>query len=145
MEYNLPPRISSEKDLRYYEQYIESESNFPNSCCAKNSLGDTENKRNLPTEIKTQKIIDKKPLSYAESNPSKRIYWNDYLKNHIGKLVRVESLICEKLESRIGILMTVGYDYIVIKPNRNCCSMVINGQSIEYITIIHNNMNISKY
>lgn len=141
MEYNLPPRLSSEKDLRYYEQYIESESNLLKSVC------DTENKRNLPMETKTQKIkiTDKNSSYYDDTKPQKKSYRNDYLKNHIGKLIKVESLICERLESRIGILMEVGNDYIVIKPNRSCCSMVIGSQSIEYITIIHNNAGITKY
>lgn len=143
MEYNLPHRISSEKDLSYYEQYIESEKNLLNSGCNKPLSCELESKNNIPTQTKNQKIkiIDKKS-SYHENN---MIYWDNYLKNHIGKLVKVESLVCERLESRMGILMAVGIDYVVIKPNRNCCSMIISSQSIKYITIIHNNMGISKY
>ena len=139
MEYNLPHRISSEKDLKYYEQYIGSESKLLNTNCSKALSCESENPKNQKI-----KVIENKLLNSEMNKAQNRLYWNDYLKNHIGKLVRVESLVCERLESRIGILLAVGNDYIVIKPNRNCCSMMIGSQSIQYITIIHNNIGISR-
>ena len=64
-------------------------------------------------------------------------YFKGYLKKCIGKLIRVESLIGNRLQTRTGILMDVGCDYIVIKTATNCSSMVIEGTSIKYITVLH--------
>ena len=134
MEYNLPHRISDEKDLKYYEQYIESENKMLKPACSEPLI--CENKRNIQNGIK---IIDKNSSLHKEIHRHDMLHWNDYLKNHIGKLLKVESLVCEKLESRVGILMEVAHDFLVIKPNRNCCSMVIGSATIKYITIMHNN------
>ena len=140
MEYNMPHRISGDKDLKYYEQYLETE---------RRSLGETQSsalicnisdKPQQETKIRVENpkcFISKQSTSLPESMENK-IFFQGYLKNHIGKLVKVESLIGERMESRIGILMDVGFDYIVVKLNRNCCSMVICSSAIKYITIIHN-------
>ena len=68
MEYNLPHRISSEKDLSYYEQYIESEKNLLNSGCNKPLSCELESKNNIPTQTKNQKIKRKPQKKTSNKN-----------------------------------------------------------------------------
>lgn len=70
---------------------------------------------------------------------SDTVYLPAYLKTMTGKLVRVESLIGGCLESRVGILLRVGADYIVLKLYRGCSTMICEASSIKYITVIHDN------
>ena len=68
----------------------------------------------------------------------------EYLKSYIGKSVKVELLIGTRLECKIGTLLEVGTDFLVIKLQQNCSTMFIERQSIKYITIIHNK-NFKRY
>ena len=70
---------------------------------------------------------------------SDKAFMPAYLKAMIGKLVRVESLIGNCLESRVGILMSVGADYLVLKLYRGCSTMICEASSVKYITVIHDN------
>lgn len=60
-----------------------------------------------------------------------------YLSCHIGKPVRVETVILNRLDTKVGILLDVGKDYLVLKLPE-CQSMIIEGGCIKYITVIHN-------
>ena len=62
-----------------------------------------------------------------------------FLSKHIGKLVKIESLIGGKLEPRIGILMTVGANFIVLRQMRSNNTMICDSSLIKYATIIHDN------
>ena len=129
MQKNFPSHITSEKDLRLYEEYLENEKS-PNQC--------TE--LSCRIEPKPNSMINRSyNLPVNQSIHDSNMFFCGYLKNHRGKLVKVESLIANRLESRIGILFEVGANYIVLKLNRNACSMVIETSSIKYITIIHDN------
>ena len=66
-------------------------------------------------------------------------YMPAFLNTMVGKLVRVESLIGGRLESRVGILLRAGADYIVLKLYRGCSTMICEASSIKYITVIHDN------
>jgi len=141
MEYNIPRHITGEKDLKYYEEYLENRSNMPNRTSSEIAVCKIGNKTENETRIRVEnpcnlKRTENKFTPEALGNP---IFFQGYLKNHKGKLVKVESLLNERLESRVGILMDVGYDFIVLKLNRSCCSMMIHSASIKYITIIHDN------
>ena len=114
MESNFPIPIVNEKDLMVYEDYLKA---------------DNKNQTNIATKNK----------SYIPETLTNPVFLPAYLKNHIGKLVKIESLVGDCLQARIGILLQVGADFIVIKLNQNCSSMVIEGRSIKFITIIHDN------
>ena len=58
---------------------------------------------------------------------------------HIGKLIKAESLIGNRLDSRTGILMDVGSDYMVIKPTKHCVTTVIDLKCVKYVSVIHDN------
>ncbi len=60
-----------------------------------------------------------------------------YLNCHIGKPVRVEVAILNRIETKIGVLMDVGKDFLVLKLPE-CQSMIIEGSCIKFITVIHN-------
>ena len=113
MENNFPIPIVSEKDLNVYENYLKQ-----------------ENK---------QKNISIKSKVYVPETLTNPVFLPAFLKNHIGKLVKIESLVGECLQAKIGTLLQVGADFVVIKLNQNCSSMVIEGRSIKFITIIHDN------
>ena len=110
MENNFPIPIVNEKDLNVYENYLRQEKNIL-----------SKNKSYVPETL---------------TNP---VFLPAFLKNHIGKLVKIESLVGECLQVKIGTLLQVGADFVVIKLSQNCSSMVIEGRSIKFITIIHDN------
>ncbi len=67
----------------------------------------------------------------------------EYLKCHIGKPIKVEAVILNKIETKIGVLMDVGKDFLVLKLPE-CQSMIIEGSCIKFITVMHGG-NYRKY
>ena len=116
MEYHLPKKLNCENDLKNYENYIEQ--------------------YNQPKTI-TNRSCQRYTDEYEE-----KLYSNDmttYLKKHIGKLVKVESLFNNRLDIRIGTIIDIGCDHIVLKLHSCCCSLVVPINSIKYITVAHDN------
>lgn len=118
MQQNFPKYIKNESDLAIYEGYLRKNSEKISSNQIKN---ESSNEENLPEYLK---------------NP---VFFQCFLKKHVGKLIKAESLIGNRLDTRIGILLEIGSDYIVIKPNKNCVTTVIDLKCVKYISIIHNN------
>lgn len=140
MENRMPKHIVSEKDLQNYEDYI---NNFNDN--SQNTIGTKHAAENRVTSMQIENRRLPMPqnrfsIPQALTSP---VFSNGYLRNHQGKLVKIESLIGNALDSRIGILLDIGADYIAIKLNKSCCSMMIPTSAIKYITIIHDN-DISK-
>ena len=134
MEYNILKHIKDESDLLEYEKYLTE--NFNSD---KKAFKDTEQAVEAVAPYKDAipaKAIGK---SFTPSYLSSPAYFQGYLKNNIGKLVKVESLLGDRLESRIGFLLDIGSDYIVLKLYKSCCSMMIRSSSVKYITIAHDN------
>ena len=44
-----------------------------------------------------------------------------------------------RLESRMGILLEVGADFLVIKSMRNSVSVIIDLKNVKYVTVVHDN------
>lgn len=103
--------IVREEDLKYYEDYLNNIS-LPN----KNS----------------KSLTAKKPIENLE-------FSQNYLQTVIGKLLKVEFLNSNSNDLKIGILLDVGMDYIIIKQYQNCCTVMIPTNNIKFITIIHDN------
>jgi len=126
MDYTMHKHINNETDLEKYESYINN-----------------EEKNIKPRALQNIRIENKRDNQHSNNNIISQNTCNHffagYLKNHIGKLVKTESLVGNCIEIRIGILLEVGIDYIVLKLSTNCCSMVIPSSSIKYITIVHDN------
>ncbi len=61
----------------------------------------------------------------------------EYLKNHIGKPAKVEVAVLNRIETKVGILMDVGKDFLVLKLPE-CQSLIIEGGCIKFITVMHN-------
>ncbi len=118
MEQNFPKYIKDEHDLAIYESKLRSD--FGLKSC-------TTSEMHKPPVKEIPEIL---------SNP---VFFQCFLKKHIGKLIKAESLIGNRLETRVGILLDVGTDYIVIKPNRNCVTTVIDLKCVKYVSIIHDN------
>lgn len=116
MEHNFPCPITGDKDLKYYEDYLKKCDNG-SECRVTVEKGSKCNNMRLTDTA----------------------YMPAFLNTMVGKLVRVESLIGGCLESRVGILMNVGADYIVLKLYRGCSTMICEASSIKYITVIHDN------
>lgn len=111
MEKNLPCPIVSENDLKFYENRL-------NSCR-------TVKPANTVCTVMPQE--------------TKKSYMSDMLKETVGKVVRIESLVGGCLESRIGTLIKVGADYVVLKLYQSCSTMICEASSIKYVTVIHDN------
>lgn len=133
MEKNFPCPIVSEKDLNIYEDYLRK--------------SDGENRR-LPERVPDGRCgyevwIEKGAAKTGETKlpPAlcNTVFLPGYLKTQIGKTVRVESLIGGCLERRVGTLIQVGADYIVLKLYQSCSTMICEASSIKYITVIHDN------
>ena len=123
--------ITSEKDLTLYENFLENDSSsYPAKTEELSCTIETKPNRMM-------KVVNNSPK--VPSCIENSMFFQGYLKNHIGKLVKVESLLGNCLESRMGILFEVGANYIVIKLHRSPCSMMIEASAIKYITIIHDN------
>ncbi|MBR7132245.1 MAG: hypothetical protein IKD04_01790 [Clostridia bacterium] len=130
MEQRSLKSLTSEKDLKIYEDYLQK-----NGIVSKSQGAQIITKPKMQIEAVNNSAV-RRVIPETLTNP---VFFQGYLKNHIGKLIRVESLIGECLESRTGILFEVGDDYIVIKLNKSCCSMLIKACTIKYITIVHDN------
>ncbi len=110
MENNFPIPITCDNDLAVYEKFLKG-----------------DNKPSISQKFYTPETL------------TNSVYLPAYLKGHIGKLVKIETLIGDCLQSRIGTLIQVGADFVVIKLSQGCSSMVIEGKCIKFITIIHDN------
>ena len=126
MEHNFPCPITGDKDLKYYEDYL------------KKSDTDCEEPMMRNNAIERKMTVEK-GMPRGNMCLSDTAYLPAFLNTMVGKLVRVESLIGGRLESRLGILMRVGADYIVLKLYRGCSTMICEASSIKYITVIHDN------
>lgn len=127
MEQNLPKNITNERDLELYERYLRNDRQTETARANQRYPMQIENRRNA---MQTQR----EPQSFE--NP---IFFQGYLKKHIGKLVKAESLIGNRLESRMGILLEVGADFLVIKSMRNSVSIIIELKNVKYVTVVHDN------
>ena len=111
---SFPTAIVSEKDLTIYENYLKKDtSKYPIS---------------IENPIKNN--ICKKKDNHSI---------NTYLYSHIGKLVKIESLLGENIVCRIGTLFQVGDNFLVLKLKESCMTLMIELSSVKFITIIHDN------
>ena len=128
---NFPYHIETENDLNTYEEYARENDNrnqmiddlpTPKFYAQEENMSYIpQNNRNLPKSLKNTAFL-----------PA-------FLSKNIGKLVKIESLIGGKLEPRIGILMTVGANFIVLRQMRSNNTMICDSTLIKYATIIHDN------
>jgi len=127
MNDKLPSPINGDNELMAYERYA-------------NTMG----QNNMMPQEKVC-TIEERNMSYIPTDNNNlpmslknTAYMPAYLSKHLGKLVRVECLIGDVLHQRIGILMTVGAGFIVLRSKNNA-TLVCDSKSIRFITIIHNN------
>ena len=67
------------------------------------------------------------------------IYTPGFLRNYIGKLLKVEFLIgTSSLQDRIGILLEVGASYIVLRSVQDNNLLYCDIFSIKFVTISNN-------
>ena len=126
MNNNLPSQINGNRELEMYEEYLDSMQN--------NGL---EKNPNYSIEERNMSYIpsENKNLPKTLTNTA---YMPAYLSKHLGKLMRVEFLLGNELHQRIGILMTVGAGFIVLRSKNNA-TLVCDLKSVRFVTIIHNN------
>lgn len=138
MEYSLPHRIAGEKDLKAYEDYLKSD-NCQLSCVTKEVPAKRPTQMLVKAECENRSLPLANGRAYLPDTLTNPAFFQGYLKSHMGKLIKIESLIGNCLECRVGTLLDIGADYIVIKLYRSCCSMMIQANDIKYITIVHDN------
>ena len=113
---------------------------------------------NKMVPIVPEKDLDyyEKRLSGMEMRPKNRnnpptVTEKNMLENHLtagkGKLVKVEVCGGGCLQSKVGLLLDVGDDFIVIKNSGASVSTVIPMCNLHCVTFIHNNdrRQISRY
>lgn len=75
----------------------------------------------------------------APETVTNALYTPAFLRQHIGKLVRVEFLIgTNYLEDRTGILVEVGASYIVLRSIQDGNLLYCDIYSIKFVTISEN-------
>lgn len=84
----------------------------------------SENKRNVTTNNESPEIL------------TNNIYTPAFLREHLGKLVRVEFLIgTNNLTDRTGILEDVGVSYILLRPIESGNLLYCDIYSIKFVSI----------
>ncbi len=69
----------------------------------------------------------------------------EQLKSYIGKPVKAECAVGNRLESRSGILTQVGEEFIILTAFQNRRSMIIGLKSVKFLTILQNNIKNSHF
>lgn len=128
MEHNLLCPINSDRDLNVYDDYLKE--------C---DCEVTEKKPIFKGNSGGYQIMIENKAENMAKRLADTVFMPGYLKTVIGKLVKIETLVGNCLETRVGTLMTVGADYLVIKLYRSCCSMVCESSTVKYVTVIHDN------
>lgn len=125
---NFPSPISTENDLIGYENYLRKSERGEKAKASETQTGGYELRieNSADNNRPTSSVCDASSLT-------------EYLKTQIGKLVRIESLIGDRLERRIGTLIRVGNGFAVIKLYGMCGTMICEMSSVKYITVIHDN------
>ncbi len=139
MENPIQKHIQNENDLDLYESYLKE--NFQGNPQTE-VIEKAPESLSMPAEPYGKSVKCRKSTDGNAAISTVGLS-DGYLRRQTGKLVKVDSLIGGRICAKAGILLDVGEDYIVIKPNKSCLSMMIPTANIEYITIIHDN-DISK-
>lgn len=113
---------------------MENKSNFLPAIVSEKDLNIYENYLNKDTA--------KYPVSIE--NPKNNSLPN-HLHNHIGKLIKTESVIGETVICKIGKLLQVGNNFLVVKLPNACATTVIELSSVKFITIVHDNSKIKLF
>lgn len=125
---NFPSPISTENDLISYENYLRKPEKCEKTKASEAHTGGYE------LRIENSGDNNRPASSVCDTSSL-----TEYLKVQIGKLVRIESLIGDRLERRIGTLISVGNGFTVIKLYGMCGTMICEMSSVKYITVIHDN------
>lgn len=67
---------------------------------------------------------------------SSPLYIAGYLNTQIGKLVRVEFLVGDKVVDKFGVLLKVGISYIILRPIDISGTILCDLYSIKFVTIV---------
>ncbi len=116
MERNHIDHLHNEKDLQYYEDFLNEAKEAPKFAC---NIDKMKHKNNA-----------------VKKNTSSALH--EFLHDHIGKTVRIEFVVGNSKEIRTGRLFKVGKEYIVLKPRQSNQTIVCDIASIKFITVIHN-------
>lgn len=150
MQTNIPTHIMSESDLDSYQDYLNNGGNLNENTM----VGNISNIGNMPSQSTVNhNTAGRNPFNANNDNmsmiPSNNAFVPEtlsntaflpaYLTQHVGKLMKIEFLLANTLESRIGWLMTVGSNYLVLKLYNSNTTMACDIFSIRFVTIVHDN------
>ncbi len=97
---------------------------------------------NFPIPITTENdlsVYENYLLGEFDISPKPTHNLTDYLKSLIGKTVKIDCAIGNRLESKMGILTQVGQDFITIALQSKK-DMVIGLKTVKFLTILQNNI-----
>ena len=126
MDNNFPCPIVSEKDLKLYDDYLKND----------NKSQHMQRGQSYRMQVESPNQAVRPQMPEMMTNP---VFIPAYLHSNVGKLVKIESLAGGNLISRIGTLLQVGADFIVIKLYQSCSTMMIELSTVKFVTIIHDN------
>ena len=96
----------------------------------------------MPSNQENQNTRENRNVQINQNSPeilTNSIYTPAFLRNYIGKLVKVEFLIgTSSLQDRIGILLDVGASYIVLRSVQDNNLLYCDIFSIKFVTISNN-------
>ena len=121
---NLPISINGDTELEAYENYLteQKQSNSTGMSVVNNNMSYIPSENNIvPSSLKNSAFM-----------PS-------FLSKHIGKLIRAESLIGDRLETKTGILLNVGAGFMVLRQLRSNNTVICDLFAVKYITVVHDN------
>ncbi len=97
---------------------------------------------NFPIPITTENDLsfyEDYLLAEFDVSPKPTPNLTDYLGAYIGKPIKIDCTVGNRLESKIGTLTNVGEDFIAINL-QNGKNMVIALNTVKFLTILQNNI-----
>lgn len=115
--------INNESDLEMYKRFIDQDKSITIGQCGKNAVQSSAGKQS----------------KYIPETLSNSAFLPAYLTKNIGKHVKIEFQIGEKLQTRIGRLISVGASFVELKLLKHHTTMICDLHSIKFVTVVHDN------
>lgn len=127
---NIPPLMQPAPTPRYSQQQIPDNYTYPQSF--QHQI--LENSMSQQYAIPEINSIDSAVNNY-ESMPN-AMSIPGLLERYIGKIMKVEFLLCDALDDKLGRLLSVGNNYIVLGMLESKVIMICNTDTLKFVTVI---------
>lgn len=135
---NFPRSIKNENDLDAYGEYLNNDTSDTEADTARNNTGISSSRQLSVPQKNNMSYIPRDNMNVPQMLQNSA-FMPAFLSKHIGKLIKAESLMGDRLETKIGVLMNVGAGFIVLRQFRSNNTVICDLYSIKYITVVHDN------